>query len=109
MHMSIRPRGAHDGPPAPPPPTRVTPVASSRRARQRRFLLDSLILGVIGAVAAIAFNFLLRLVQHVLLEGIAGYRAPGLPAEGGRLVELVGPHGLWLLPAATTIGGLLAG
>ena len=74
-----------------------------------RLLLDSLLLGVIGALAAQLFMWLLRLSQHFFLFWLAGYRPPGLPQEGGVLREIVGPHGLWLIPLVTTLGGLISG
>src|SRR5204862_3954405 len=40
---------------------------------------------------------------------IAGYRPPGLPDEGGVLQEVLGPQGLWLVPVATGLGGLIVG
>ncbi len=33
---------------------------------------------------------------------------PGLE-HGGSLTQVIGPHGLWLIPVATTLGGLLSG
>ena len=77
--------------------------------RQRRLVLDSLWLGLVGALAAQVFLFLLDLSQRIFLEGLAGYTPPGLPNEGGSLVEKIGSHGLWLLPLVTTLGGLLVG
>jgi CIC family chloride channel protein len=77
--------------------------------REHRLILDSVLLGVVGALAAQLFTFLLRLAEHLLLEGLASYRPPGLPDEGGVLRQVVGPHGLWLIPLATTLGGLLSG
>lgn len=77
--------------------------------RQRRLILDALLLGVVGAFAAVVFSGLLSVATRVLLSGVAGYRPPGLPSDGGRLLEVVGSHGLWLLPIATTLGGLLVG
>lgn len=77
--------------------------------RQRRLVLDSLWLGVVGAGAAQVFMWLLHTAQHILLTGLAGYRPPGLPSEGGMLDEAIGPHGLWLIPLVTTLGGLLSG
>ncbi len=53
--------------------------------------------------------WLLRLSQHVFLGWLAGYNPPGLASEGGVLQEVIGPHGLWLVPVATTLGGLLSG
>ena len=40
---------------------------------------------------------------------LAGYVPPGLPEEGGVLIQSIGTHGLWLIPVATTLGGLLSG
>jgi CIC family chloride channel protein len=74
-----------------------------------RLLFDSVILGIIGGLSAQLFVWLLRLSAKVFLVWLAGYRPPGLPEEGGVLREVVGPHGLWLVPVATTLGGLLAG
>jgi chloride channel protein, CIC family len=77
--------------------------------RERRFLLDSVILGIVGAVSALVFQLVLRGAQDLLLLGLAGYRAPGVPAEGRDLHETVGPHGLWLVPLVTALGGLVVG
>ena len=74
-----------------------------------RLLLDSALLGIIGGLSAQLFMWMLRLSQHFFLTWIAGYRPPGLPEEGGVLKELIGPHGLWLVPVATTLGGLISG
>jgi len=79
------------------------------RARQHRLILDAVLLGVIGAAGAQAFLFMLRLFDRLLLVGITGYRPPGLPTEGGVLVETIGAPGLWLLPVAMTLGGLIVG
>ncbi|HXH27501.1 MAG TPA: chloride channel protein, partial [Candidatus Polarisedimenticolia bacterium] len=77
--------------------------------RERRLILDSLMLGVVGALGAQLFTHLLHLCEAIFLRGIAHYRPPGLPDEGGVLKELIGPHGLWLIPLATTLGGLISG
>jgi CIC family chloride channel protein len=74
-----------------------------------RLLLDSLILGVIGGLSAQVFTWLLNLSQKVFLIGLAGYTPSGLPLDGGVLKQAVGPHGLWLVPVSTTLGGLLSG
>jgi CIC family chloride channel protein len=77
--------------------------------RQSRLLLDTLFLGIVGALSARAFVLLLRIATALLLNGIAGYHPPGLPSEGDAGQALVGPHGLWLVPLVTTLGGLLSG
>ncbi len=66
-------------------------------------------MGVVGGLAAQLFMWALRLCEHAFLVGIAGYRPPSLPAEGGVLRQHIGPHGLWLIPVATTLGGLISG
>jgi len=79
------------------------------RGRQRRLVFDALLLGAVGAVAAQLFTWLLHTASSIFLVRLAGYQAPGLPSEGGSAVQVIGPHGLWLLPVATTLGGLLVG
>ncbi|NDY71317.1 chloride channel protein [Desulfobacter hydrogenophilus] len=77
--------------------------------KQKRLILDVFILGIVGALSAQAFMFLLRICQSFFLSGLAGYHPPGLPEEGGVLLQVIGPHGLWLIPLATTLGGLISG
>ncbi|MGH9729479.1 MAG: chloride channel protein [Candidatus Acidiferrales bacterium] len=74
-----------------------------------RLLLDSMILGVIGGLSAQLFIWMLRLCQNIFLVCLAGYHPPGLPQEGGVLRQVIGAHGLWLIPLATTLGGLISG
>ena len=76
---------------------------------QRSLLLDTLLLGVVGALSAQLFTLMLRIAQTLFLTGLAGYQPPGLPNEGGVLQPVIGPHGLWLIPLVTTLGGLIAG
>jgi len=52
---------------------------------------------------------MLKAVEALLLSGLTGYIPPGLPDEGGVLKEVIGPHGLLLIPLATTLGGLISG
>jgi chloride channel protein, CIC family len=77
--------------------------------RQRQLIIDAVVLGIAGAAAAQVFTFLLRGSTWLVLGRLAGYHPPGLPNEGGALQEVVGPHGLWLVPLATTLGGLVVG
>ena len=81
---------------------------NSEKAQHRR-IFDALFLGVVGALGAQAFIWMLRAAQSVLLTGIGGYVPPRLSAEGGVLSETIGTHGLWWIPLATTLGGLLSG
>lgn len=73
-----------------------------------RLLLESAALGVLGALAAQIFMWMLRLCNQVFLSWIAGYQAPGAE-PGSSLTEHIGSHGLWLIPLVTTLGGLISG
>ncbi len=75
----------------------------------RRLIFDALLLGIVGALSAQLFTFLLGLSQDLFLGRLAHYIPPGLPEEGGALKESIGPYGLWLLPVAVTVGGLISG
>ena len=77
--------------------------------RQRRLLIDTIALGVAGAIFAQLFNALLKGTTWLLLEKMAGYVAPGLPNEGGASNEIIGPHGFWLVPLVMVLGGLIVG
>ncbi|MEJ2672085.1 MAG: chloride channel protein [Deltaproteobacteria bacterium] len=80
-----------------------------QRSGTPRLIFCAVILGIAGACAAQIFQFCLTLGQRYLLTGLAGYSPPGLPYEGGSLQVIIGPYGLWLIPAVTTLGGLLSG
>lgn len=77
--------------------------------RRRWMIFDTLFLGVVGAFSAQIFTYLLKSAQFLFLNMMAGYTPPGLPEEGGGLSQVIGPHGLWLVPLATTLGGLISG
>jgi chloride channel protein, CIC family len=77
--------------------------------QQRHPILDTIILGIVGALTAQLFLLMLRVANEWFLTGIAGYRPPGLLREGGVLSQTIGPHGLWLIPVVTTLGGLISG
>jgi chloride channel protein, CIC family len=79
------------------------------RESEPRLLVESAVLGVVGALAAQLFMWALRICEHIFLARLAGYYPPGLPEEGGVLQQNIGPHGLWLIPVATTLGGLISG
>jgi CIC family chloride channel protein len=78
-------------------------------SRQRQLIVDTLLLGVAGAFAAQLFNALLRWSSALFLQALAGYRAPGLPSEGGQPLQIIGARGLWMIPVVTTLGGLIVG
>jgi CIC family chloride channel protein len=64
---------------------------------------------VAGAIFAQLFNALLKGTTWLFLEKMAGYVAPGLPNEGGASNEIIGPHGVWLVPLVMVLGGLIVG
>lgn len=74
-----------------------------------RSLIESAVIGVIGALSARAFMWMLGVSDRLFLGKLAGYRPPGLTENGTALHQVIGPHGLWLIPLATTIGGLISG
>jgi CIC family chloride channel protein len=78
------------------------------REGEPRLLLETAFLGVAGALSARLFMWMLGLSNRLFLFYLAGYRPPGLE-RGGDLSQHIGPHGLWLVPAVTTLGGLLSG
>lgn len=77
------------------------------RGREPRLLMESALLGVAGALAARLFMWILLFCNRLLLQGIAGYRPPGIEFAPDH--QLIGSHGLWLIPIATTLGGLISG
>jgi CIC family chloride channel protein len=81
----------------------------SERARRRRLILDTLLLGAAGALAAQVFTVLLLMANRLFLHGMGGYRPPGLPSEGGLPNEAMGAHGVLLVPLVMAIGGLVVG
>ena len=86
----------------------MPPSTLHARIRQRRLLVDTVLLGVAGAVAAQAFTWLVHGSSWLFLHLLAGYTPPGLPNEGGG-AEVIGPHGFWLVPVAAALGGLIVG
>ena len=79
------------------------------REGEPRLLLESALLGVVGALSARAFMWMLHLSDRFLLYGIARYRPPYFSSDGSFSAQTIGPHGLWWVPAVTTLGGLLSG
>jgi chloride channel protein, CIC family len=80
-----------------------------RRQHSQRLIFDCILLGVVGALAARVFVWLLGWAERLFLVQLAGYQPPGLASDGPLARGISGPHGLWFVPLATTLGGLLAG
>lgn len=79
------------------------------RRQQHKLLLDTVLLGVVGALSAQVFVFLLKLCQTLFLKLLAGYQPAVLSSDGSIAVPVLSAPGPWLIPLATTLGGLLAG
>jgi len=94
-------------PPESDPPRTAVPAALKFQWKEYRLLFYSALIGVAGGLAAQIFVWLLNTAERFLLVGIAGYSAPepGIPNPEA----IVGPHGLWLVPLVTTLGGLISG
>ena len=95
--------------PAPAPRSRGKKALPPESVRQRRLIFDLVFIGMAGALAAQLFAIVLRGANWLFLTTLAQYTPLGLPNEGGSPQELVGRWGLWMLPVATTLGGLLVG
>ncbi len=90
------------------PVTEIQEPQSALYPATYRMVGYAVAVGLIGAGAALLFDFLVELAQSVLLVSISGYRPPAagvlapsvtLPASWNRLY----------LPIATTLGGLISG
>jgi len=73
---------------------------------RRRWILLSVLIGVVSGVGAILFDLLFHLAQSAFLGEIGRFSPPGAPLEGG---ESYGPENVWLLPVSLTVGGLISG
>ena len=87
------------------------PDVATRRAifpPTYRLVVYCVMVGAIGAAAALGFDFAVEFVQKYLLVGIGGYRPPqvGMLAP---VVDLPAWSQRWWIPVATTLGGLLSG
>jgi CIC family chloride channel protein len=77
--------------------------------KHRRLLFDSLLLGVVGALGAQLFMWMLDTAEVLFLHDFAGYAPTGLSADGSVIPEVIGSYGLWLVPLIVTLGGLISG
>jgi CIC family chloride channel protein len=76
---------------------------------QRYLLIDTVFLGIAGALGARLFMFLLNLAEGIFLEGLAGYHLVRLPGQGGALGQSFGDYGIWVIPLVAALGGLISG
>jgi len=78
-------------------------------SRNVRLLLLSVLLGIVGALGAQLFIWMLDLGNHYLLSGVAGFVPPTPEDVAGPGPLPVLPHLDWHIPLITTLGGLVAG
>lgn len=79
-----------------------------RLRRTTRLIVLSVFLGVIGALGAQLFVWLLHLAEVWILTPISGYKF--IEAEEAQAMAVAPPSGWhWLIPVATTLGGLVSG
>jgi len=73
----------------------------------QRLLVYAALIGVFGGLGAQLFIWLLDWGERLFSVGLAGYShpAPGVLHPAPHF----GPWGVWLIPVATTLGGLLCG
>jgi CIC family chloride channel protein len=78
-------------------------------SRNVRLLLLSVLLGIVGALGAQLFIWMLDLGNHYLLSGVAGFVPPTPESVAGSAPLPMLPHLDWHIPLITTLGGLVAG
>jgi len=76
-----------------------------------RWMLYSVLIGVAGAFAALAFTHILDFVSNLALTDLTGYTPPieGPGADDFDLSRSLTPSRRWLLFIVPTLGGLLSG
>ncbi len=77
--------------------------------RRARLIIDTIILGIVGALGAQVFTFLLKFFDNLFLHTLSGYYSPTLPTDGGVLKQVIGPHGMWPVLIVIVVGGLISG
>lgn len=98
----------------PPSPTHFVPkrtlfhVTSWIERIELRRVLDSVLLGLVGAAGALAFHWMLTFCSWLFLNRLAGYVLPDV-AQSIAPKSIAVPHFDWWIPVATTVGGLLSG
>jgi CIC family chloride channel protein len=76
----------------------------------RRWVVLGFVLGVVAGLGAVVLQFGIDSVNRLALCGLGGLCPPGLPSEGGQLVQAYLPsYRWWLLLLVPTLGGLATG
>ncbi|MBN2615118.1 MAG: chloride channel protein [Bacteroidales bacterium] len=80
-----------------------------KHERKKFLLFDSILLGVVGALGAQLFLYLLHLVMGFSLQDLAGYQAPGLPNMGESVVEVTHKYSGLIILGVIVVGALISG
>jgi chloride channel protein, CIC family len=80
-----------------------------RLQRNTRLIALSAILGVVGALGAQLFIWLLHLAEVWILIPISGYTFIDVPQASVMAMAPSTHHWYWLIPVSTTLGGLISG
>ena len=80
-----------------------------RLNRNARLLILSVVLGVVGALGAQLFEWMLNVAQHLLLTGVGHFTPPTPQSVAGASGPPLATGLDWWIPVVTTLGGLLAG
>jgi len=79
-----------------------------RLQRNTRLITLSAILGVVGALGAQLFIWLLNMAELKILTFISGYKFITV-SQSHTMLAVPPTHWYWLVPVATTLGGLISG
>ncbi len=79
-----------------------------------RWMIYSALVGVLGAIGALIFAFLVEHMSDFFLVDLVGYHAPVPGGEGGAgesfdLMQALEPSRRWLLFIVPTLGGIVSG
>jgi CIC family chloride channel protein len=79
-----------------------------RLDRTPRLILLSVFLGVVGALGAQVFLWMLHMAEVWILIPISGYKMLDV-ADAHAMTQAPAHHWYWMIPVATTLGGLISG
>jgi CIC family chloride channel protein len=80
-----------------------------RLERTTRLIILSVFLGVVGALGAQVFIWLLHMAEIWILRPISGYAFIDVAQAHAMGTAPTTHHWYWLIPVATTLGGLISG
>jgi chloride channel protein, CIC family len=79
-----------------------------RLDRTPRLIILSVFLGLVGALGAQAFLWMLHMAEVWILIPISGYKMLDV-AHAHAMAQAPAHHWYWMIPVATTLGGLISG